>query len=379
MNSDGNGAVDSALTNRRARSWRRAITRSFLWLLGPTIVLAGGSWYAIHSGRYQSTDNAYLRADIIDVAPEVAGRVVDVRVHENQRVTAGDILFRIDATPYELVVSELDAEAAAIGEYLDSSRDAYAAALADLESKRADLKHAQQTYARIDDLRGKGVVSQESLDDAANAVETARADRDAAIAMVARAKTLLGGDEGTPVEQLAGYRMVKARMDKARLNLDRTIVRAPADGVLGKQNLQVGDYLTIGQPAMPIVTEAIWVDANFKETDMTWVRPGQQATIKVDTYPGREWTAEVASISPASSAMFSVLPAQNATGNWVKVVQRIPVRLSIEMPQASDAVLRAGMSAEVVIDTGSGHSLVDRWFGRETQAVTRLATSDSRQ
>jgi membrane fusion protein (multidrug efflux system) len=170
--------------------------------------------------------------------------------------------------------------------------------------------------------------------------------------------------------------MIEARLEKSNLDLARTVVRAPAGGVIGRQTLQSGDFLAVGQAAMPLVTDNLWVDANFKETDMTWLRPGQSATLSVDTYPGREWQAQVASISPASSAMFSVLPAQNATGNWVKVVQRIPVRLNILTPQSDDAVLRAGMSAEIVIDTGSGHTLADRWFaGDEGQA--QLAQSGS--
>jgi membrane fusion protein (multidrug efflux system) len=353
--------------SRHAKQW-------FLWIFGPAIVLAGGTWYALHSGRYEATDNAYLHADIITIASEVAGRVVEVNARENTRVHAGDVLFRIDPRSYELAVSELQAQAIAIGEYLDSSRDAYAAALADLDSKGADLKHELQTLARIKDLREKGVVSQGNLDDAQNAVDTARADRDASTAMAAKAKTLLGGDVDTPVEQLAGYRIVQARLAKAELDLARTVVRAPADGVIGRQSLQVGDFLALGQAAMPLVTDNLWIDANFKETDMTWVRPGQSATLSVDTYSGLEWQAEVASISPASSAMFSVLPAQNATGNWVKVVQRIPVRLNILAPPSGDAVLRAGMSAEIVIDTGSGHTLADQLFGGDA-GQTQLAQS----
>ncbi len=224
---------------------RRAL-RWLLWMLGPAVVLAGGIWYAFTSGRYVSTDNAYLHADIITIAPEVAGRVAEVAVHENQRVLAGDVLFRIDPKPYELAVNELHAQAAAVGEYLNSSRDSYAAALADLESKRADLKHELQLYRRIEDLRAKGVVSQESLDDAANAVETARADRDAAAALVAKAKTLLGGDAATPMDQLAGYKVIEARLARAMLDLEHTVVRAPMAGVVGKDTLQAGDYVISG-------------------------------------------------------------------------------------------------------------------------------------
>jgi len=342
---------------------RRRLQQRILWLLGPLLVLAGVGWYVFTSGRYASTDNAYLRADVITVASEVAGRVLEVYVHENQHVRAGDILFRIDSRPYELAIDELRAQATAAGQYLDSSREGYNAALADLDARRSDLEHARKILNRIEDLRTKGVASQESLDDAVNGVETARADQDAAAAEVAKALAMLSGDARTPLDELAVYRIIQARLARAELDLDHTVIRAPSDGTVGKQSLQPGDYLNIGQAAMPLVTENIWVDANFKETDMTWVYVGQKASFTLDTYPRRKWQAEVASISPASSAMFSVLPAENATGNWVKVVQRIPVRLRIVTPQSAEAELRAGMSAVVKIDTGSGHTPLERWFG----------------
>jgi len=347
---------------RRLRQW-------LLWLGGPIVAAAAVGWYVFTSGRYAATDNAYVRADVVTIAAEVAGRVVEVAVHENQRVQAGDLLFRIDPEPHELAIKELHAMADAVAQYLDASRDGYDAALADLESKSADLKHALQLFQRIEDLRAKGVASQESLDDATNEVETARADRDSAVASVAKARTLLGGDPETPLNDLPGYKVIMARLSKAQLDLARTEVRAPANGIVGKKKLEPGDYLNIGQPALPLVTEEVWLEGNFKETDMTWVRPGQTAIFLVDAYPGIEWQAEVASISPASSAMFSVLPAENATGNWVKVVQRIPVRLHILDPRASGVDLRAGMSAEVKIDTGKGHTLADRWLGTGNRKV----------
>lgn len=344
----------------------RRVGQWFLWLGGPVLAVAGVAWYVFTSGRFATTDNAYVRANVVTIAAEVSGRVVEVAVHENQRVKSGDLLFRIDPEPFELAVTELHAMADAVAQYLDSSRDGYDAALADLDSKNADLKHALLLFQRIEDLHAKGLASQESLDDATNEVETTRADRDAAIASVARAKTLLGGDPRTPLQDLPGYKVIMARLTKAELDLAHTVVRAPADGVIGKKKLEAGDFLNVGQPAMPLVTDDIWLDANFKETDMTWVRPGQTAVFSVDTYPEQKWQAEVASISPASSAIFSVLPAENATGNWVKVVQRIPVRLRIISPRNSAAELRAGMSAEVKIDTGKGHTLADRWFGSQS-------------
>jgi len=364
-----------AATEKPVRRRSTRVRQVLLWTLIPAAVLAGGAWYLISQGRFESTDNAYLNADIISIAPEVAGRVVAVEARENQHVNAGDVLFRIDAQPYELAVAELNAQALAISDYLNSSRDSYAAALADLSSKDAYLKHELQLYHRIEDLYAKGVASQEDLDDATNSVATARADRDAASAMAAKAKTLLGGDSDTPNEQLAAYQMVQARLARAQLDLSRAVVRAPIDGVIGKMTLQVGDYVNVGQVTLPLVTENIWVDANFKETQMTWVREGQKAMLSVDAYPGQEWQAEVVSLSPASSGVFSVLPAQNATGNWVKIVQRIPVRLRILSTQTDDVILRAGMSAVVRIDTGRGHTLADRWLGTRADDVAQTSRS----
>jgi len=372
-------AIDQEAPQLPPRRKPRRVGQWFLWLGGPVLAVAGVAWYVFTSGRFATTDNAYVRANVITIASEVAGRVVEVAVDENQRVQAGDLLYRIDPEPFELAVTELHAMADAVAQYLDSSRDGYDAALADLDSKNADLKHALQLFQRIEDLRAKGVASQESLDDATNEVETTRADRDAAIASVAKAKTLLGGDPQTPLQDLPGYKVIMARLTKAQLDLSHTVVRAPADGVIGRKKLEAGDFLNVGQPAMPLVTDDIWLEANFKETDMTWVRPGQTAVFSVDAYPGPEWQAEVASISPASSAIFSVLPAENATGNWVKVVQRIPVRLRIINPRASDVNLRAGMSAEVKIDTGRGHTLTDRWFGAESRADRNWAGNGGRR
>lgn len=347
-----------------AKARKRRVPQWLLWTLGPALVLAGAAWFVFTSGRYESTDNAYLHADIITIAPEIAGRVVAVAVQPNQQVKAGDILFRIEPDKLKLAVDELNAQTVAIGEYLDSTREGYKVAIADLAARQADVKHTQQQFNRVQDLRIKGVVSQEDLDNAQNDMATAIADRDAAIAMVAKSKSMLGGNAKTPLAEMAGYKIVEAQLKKAQIDLEHAVVRAPADGYIGSETLQVGDYLMVGQAAMPLVTEALWVDANLKETDMTWVVAGQKAVVKVDTYPGEQWRAEVSSISPASASMFSVLPAQNATGNWVKVVQRIPVRLRILSPGDGRGVLRAGMSAEITIDTGKGHTLVDGLLGR---------------
>jgi len=336
------------------------------WIAGPVVILglAGGFWLV--GGRYVDTDNAYVQADRVVIAPQIAGRVVEVAVRENQAVRAGDLLFRLDAAPLEIAVARAEAQLASVRSMLDGARNGYRGAAADLRKAEAELAHAARQLERLRDLRARGLIAQQALDDAANAHATARATRDADAAALAKAENLLGGLPESANEGLPGYRLAQAQLAQARLDLDHAVLRAPVDGVIGKQGLQVGEFLAVGQAAMPLVaTGHPWVDANFKETDLTHVTVGQPATIEVDTYPGRHWKARVASISPASGAEFSVLPAQNATGNWVKIVQRIAVRLELE-DEPGAPVLRPGMSAEVTIDTGAGNARYARLFGRRS-------------
>jgi membrane fusion protein (multidrug efflux system) len=254
----------------------------------------------------------------------------------------------------------MQAQIAAAADYLNASRDTYRSAVADLRASEATLHTNEAQQTRMRELRARGLVAQKDLDDASNSVATARGTRDSDAAELAKARTLLGGAVDTPLEDLSGYRVAQAQLAKVKLDLAHAEVRAPIDGAIGKMHLQPGDFLTVGQAAMPLVSHTLWVEGNFKETDLTHVRVGQPAIIEVDTFPGQQWNATVESISPAAGSQFSILPAQNATGNWVKIVQRIPVRLSLDAG-ASDRVLRAGMSAEIKIDTGRQNSLLGRW------------------
>jgi membrane fusion protein, multidrug efflux system len=335
-----------------------------LWIAGPLAVALVAGYFYITAGRYASTDNAYVQADQVTIAPQVGGRVVEVAVRENQQVHKGDLLFRIDPQPLQIAVAQMEAQIAAAGDYLNASRDTYRSASADLRSAEATLRNDEAQLKRMRELRAKGLVAQKDLDDATNTVATARGARDSDAATLAKARTMLGGRVDTPLEDLSGYKVAQAQLEKARLDLSHAEVRAPIDGTIGKMHLQPGDYLNVGHAAMPLVSNTLWVEGNFKETDLTHVRVGQPATIEVDTFPGQHWKAEVASISPASGSQFSILPAQNATGNWVKIVQRIPVRFQIESATRDGMILRAGMSANVEIDTGRQNSLLGRWTGR---------------
>lgn len=344
--------------------WRRRV----LWIAGPALAALIGGYFYLTAGRYVSTDNAYVAADQVTIAPQVAGRVVEVAVRENQAVRKGEVLLRIDPEPLELSVAALHAQLRAVGEYLASTKEGYRAALADLGSSAATLDHDVVQWQRLQDLQARGLVAQQALDDAANDVAVARGKRDSDAAAVAKLRTLLGGDVDRPVRQLAGYKAMEAQLARSELDLEHATVRAPMDGVIGKTSLRPGDFLQVGQAAMPLLATDSWVDANFKETDLTHVAVGQPATIRLDAYPDYRWHGRVASISPASGAAFSLLPAQNATGNWVKIIQRIPVRLVFTDEDDAAPRARVGMSAEVEIDTGARNSLWGRWFDRSAQS-----------
>lgn len=334
-----------------------------LWILGPAIVAIVAGYMYLTTGRFVSTDNAYIQADHATIAPQISGRVVEVLVRENQAVKAGDILFRIDTQPLQIAMTRMQAQMESVRSLLDAARAGYRSAQADLRSADDALKVNETQYNRMKELRLKGLVAQKDVDDAAKTFTDARGKRDSDIAALSKAEGFLGGLPNTKDEDLAGYKLAQAQYEQAKLDLEHATVRAPIDGVIGKQNLQPGDFLAAGQAAMPLIaTRSLWVDANYKETDLTHVTIGQPATVEVDTYPGKKWKAHVASISPASGAEFSILPAQNATGNWVKIVQRIPVRLAID-DQENGPTLRAGMSSVVEIDTGKQNSLLGRLQG----------------
>ncbi|HEY6940164.1 HlyD family secretion protein [Dokdonella sp.] len=347
--------------------------RTTLWIAGPALVLGVGVWLYLTSGRYASTDNAYVQADRVTIAPQVGGRVVEVAVRENQAVHQGDVLFRIDPEPLQIAAARMQAQVESVRSLLDAARSGYAAAQADVRSSAADLDYKKQQFERMKELRGRGLIAQQALDDAANNLAAARAKQDANSAALGKAQNMLGGLPSTPDDELAGYKLALAQLAQAKLDLEHATVRAPMDGTIGKTTLQPGDFLAVGQAAMPLVANTLWVDANFKETDLTHVVVGQPATIEVDTFPGRRWRARVASISPASGSEFSLLPAQNATGNWVKIVQRIPVRLTLDDAPEDGMILRAGMSAVVEIDTGRQNSVIGRWHGREPQPNASVA------
>lgn len=323
----------------------------WLWLAGPAVVAGLFGWQWLAGARSVGTDNAYVKAERVMVAPQVGGRVVEVAVGQNEAVAKGDLLFRLDREPLELALAEAQARLAQVGDGARAGRAGIRAADAGLQAANEDLRWAQQEYTRIAGLAGSGLLPRKAMDDARHDVSEAQAVRANAAAAVEQARHELGGAAGARTDELPEYRAALAAVEKAELDLARADVVAPVDGIVGTHDLQAGEYLALGQAAMPLVaSDGVWIEANFKETDLDRLRVGQTAEVRLDSYPGRTWRARVASISPASGAEFSVLPPQNASGNWVKVVQRIPVRLELLAAPADAPVLRAGMSAEVEVE-----------------------------
>jgi membrane fusion protein (multidrug efflux system) len=323
----------------------------WVWILGPLLVVAffGWQWYA--SSHEVGTNNAYVKADRLMISSQIPGRVAEVSVQQNQAVRKGQLLFRLDDEPLKIALAEAQAKVGQIENNADASRAQVRGAESSIASANETVRWAERDLARMEDLAAKQLVPRKMLDDARHALAEARMQRDAALAKQSQAAAALGGNPNTPLQKLPEYQAALAAVDKARFDLANASVYAPEDGIVGTHDLQVGEYLNPGQVAMPLVASApVWIEANFKETDLARLRVGQPARIKVDTYPGVKWNARVASIAPSSGAEFSVLPAQNASGNWVKVVQRIPVRLELIAPGENAQVLRAGMSAEVEVE-----------------------------
>jgi membrane fusion protein (multidrug efflux system) len=340
-------------TPTRTRRLTRQQLRWLLIALGPLLALLAAAYLYFSGGRYITTDDAYVRADTVSLSTDVSGLVAQVRVRDNERVKAGEPLFRLDQEPFRIALDR--AEAA-----LSMTRDKIAALQANYRQKLAAIAVAQKEaayYEREHDrqkaLAGRSFASQEALD-------TARERRDTARGMVAELKeelaaiaAQLGGDPSLPVERQAQYLQALAAVAQAKYELSRSVVKAPLSGyVTGVSALTPGTYLGAGTTGFYLVAlHRIWIEADPKETALTHAAPGQPAVVTVDTYPGIEWRGTVETIAPASASSFSLLPAQNTSGNWVKVVQRVPVRVRVDADPGKPE-LRSGMSVEVTIDTG---------------------------
>ena len=322
-------------------------------VFGPLVLIILGVGFYLFGDRYISTDNAYVKAGKVSISAEVTGKIIKVNVKDNSRVAKGDELFMIDPEPFQIAVSRSEANLGNVRTEIESIRSGYLQKLAELTREEDTVRYRESEYKRYKDLAAKNAIPEERRDQALHDFNAAEKDRDAAKQDAESLKAQLGGNTETPTEQHPRFMQAKAELEKAQLDLSRIKIVAPVDGVAANVTLQPGEFTAAGLPLFTIVNDsAPWIEANFKETDLTHVRVGQDAEIEVDTYPGVTWKAKVASITPATGSEFSILPPQNSSGNWVKVVQRIMVRLELEHQDAAYP-LGAGMSVHVTVDTGA--------------------------
>jgi membrane fusion protein (multidrug efflux system) len=332
-----------------------------LLMLGGVAVLvvgAGAAWLA--GGRIVSIDDSFISVAKVVVATDVSGLVAGVAVHEGQMVHKGDVLLRLDDRAFRIALDGARADLAQTALGIDAMKRDYQRLLHEVSAREAQSEADQVNYRRYQGLVHGGAVTAAETDDAKYKLAMDQQGV-AALRMQAQVQLAkLSDDPGIDPARTPGYRQAQARVDEAQRQLDHTILRAPFDGVVTQvDNVQPGMYLAAASPAFALVsTEQLWATANPKETELTWVQPGDPAQVRVDTYPGLVFDGRVESISPASGSEFALLPAQNTSGNWVKVVQRIPLRVTIDRKPGSPA-LRAGMSVTVDIDTGHTRSLHD--------------------
>jgi len=340
---------------RRTRTWRgvvRARARMILLVALPLALLIAGLAFWLAGGRYISTDNAYVGAQKVLITPDISGKLSKVMVHEGQRVAAGDALFEIDPVPFRFALQGAQSK-------LDAVRTQFASLKSNYQSLDQLVAYGEQGVAlkkrdvdRKSALAESRAGSQVDLDNAKAALLTAELQLQLGRQQLASTRNQLLGNPDLAIEDFPPYREAKAVLDQAQRNLDHTLVTAPIAGTATQvDNIQLGRFVTAGMPVFSVIDDAApWVDANPKETDITWLRPQQKVDISVDSFPERTFHGTVQSVSPGTGAQFAILPPQNANGNWVKVVQRVPVRIVFD-PDQDLSLLRAGMSVTVDIDT----------------------------
>jgi len=346
----------TAASSSRGRDLRR-ILRPILMLGGIAIVIVGSLLYWISGGRIMSIDNAYIRAAKEAISTDVSGIVLEVPVHEGQRVKKGDVLLRLDPKQFEIAVMGARANMGGIVSSLNALKLDYKRMLGDVAVMQSQVALDQVNSDRFAGLVQSGGVTRAEYDNARFQLAKDKQSAEALKLVAAVQLARLGGDPEIDVHNMADYLQAKARLEEAQRELDHTVIYAPYSGIATMvDTVQPGMYLAASTAAFGLVsTERVWIEANPKETELTHVKPGDPVNVTVDTYPGMKWSCAVESIAPNSGSEFSVLPAQNTSGNWVKVVQRIPVRIHCDRKDG-DPEFRAGMSVIADIDTGHGRT-----------------------
>jgi membrane fusion protein (multidrug efflux system) len=335
----------------RKQNGRRLFGITLLSIAGPMVAMSTGFYIYFTGGRFVETDNAYVKSEKIAVSADISGRVSDVAIRENQVLRQGHLLFSIDPEPFRIKLERTEARLMFARQEIEVLRALYMQKLAEHKQAQGDVDYYVRQYDRQKKLNTRGFASGTNLDTAKRNLRNARDNSSTIMQDIAQTRAKLGGDPDLPISTHPQVREAQAMRDQAALDLRRTEVYAPVDGVVTNFDLQPGEYITAGNPVFSMVgTGEVWVGANFKETDLTYVRVGQRAKIRIDAYPDDIREAVVSSISPATGAVFSLLPPQNATGNWVKVVQRLPVKFTLKNP-SREPKLRTGMSVIVEIDT----------------------------
>jgi len=335
-----------------AAPWRRRARLPLM--LGGLIVVAGlASYFYLSGGRFESTDDAYVKMARVSISANVAGRVVELAVHDNQVVHAGDLLYRLDDSTFRIAVEEAEAQLATARLRIGTLKANYRQRQSELASARDTMAFQQSELDRQQRLIGAGIASQAQVDKSRHALDEARSAIAGAQQETSAVVAQLGGNPAVEPDQHPAVKEAQAALDRAQLNLSYTVVRAPSDGVVARvEELQVGSYVNASVPVFALVsTHDVWLEANFKEDQLAHMRVGQEASVNVDSYPGKTFRGKVASVSPGTGSQFSVLPPENATGNWVKVVQRLPVRIELEGGLDADFPLHGGLSANVDVDT----------------------------
>lgn len=344
-------------TVRRVLTFTRDRQRGLLFILGILVVAGLSAYLFLAGGGMVSTDNAYLKSNRVTISAEVSGRLLRTDVEENQQVAAGEPLFVLDSEPYRIAVARLEADLLDRKNEILALQARYRESEARLHLAIKDLEFAERELKRVDKLAANRLASESRLDQVKQADDQARQNVEVIRQEMSALLAELGGNPVAPLTEHPRYLAAQAALESARLDLSHTVVTAPANGIVTQlDRFRPGEYVQAGAPLFSLVeTDRLWVEANLKETELQGVQPGQHVSIEVDAYPGIKMTGKVASIGAATGSEFSVLPPQNATGNWIKVTQRIPVRISISEPEQSPP-LRLGMSAKVIIDLASEDS-----------------------